>query len=322
VAADLLASLRKTRADVARARVFLALERLAPVCKQKRVVRHSGLRVVVDRPKGFVQEGTAPDGSKWERTYQVDYGYFDGTQGGDGEALDVYLGPDESAKDSYWVIQVSLDGAFDEYKVMLGFSSESAARAMYLEHTPPEFLGAVATIPVDAVRALLGVEPGDVAKAMEAVAKATDVLLRAAYAAPYVPAVIKPGVPDRVCRVVKAEAAPEDEERTVLGVVLVPDDVDSQGDTYSKEEVRQTAHLYMTDYRNIGLQHKALVNRVVKLVESYIAPVDFIVAGTKIIEGTWMMKTRIDDVELWKKIKNGELTGYSIAGFATKTPLA
>jgi hypothetical protein len=320
VAADLFASLRKTRADVARARVFLALERLAPMRKQKRVVRHSGLRVVIDRPKGFVQEGTAPDGTKWERTFQVDYGYFDGTQGGDGEALDVYLGPDESAKDSYWVIQVGRDGAFDEYKVMLGFSSEGAARAMYLEHTPPEFLGAVATIPVDAVRALLGVEPGDVAKAMDAIAKATDVLLRAAYATPYVPEIIKDGVPDRVCRVVKAEST--EEERTVLGVVLVPDDVDSQGDTYSKDEVRQTAHLYMTDYRNIGLQHKALINRVVKLVESYLAPVDFIVAGTKIVEGTWMMKTRIEDDELWKKIKQGELTGYSIAGFATKTPLA
>lgn len=321
---DVTAKILKARSDLASARVSFALARLSAIEsieKAMRRVRHSGLRVIVDRPKGFVQEGKAADGTKWSRTYQVDYGYFDGTKGGDGEALDVYLGPDESVRDSYWILQNKPDGTFDEFKVMLGFATEADARTMYLAHTPPEFLGSVATVPVDAIRALLGVEPGQIAKALESIAKTTEELIRAAYD-PYVPEVIKAGVPDRVCRVVKDAASAEPEEqRTVLGIVLVPDDVDSQGDTYSAEEVRKTAHLYMTDYRNIGLQHKALVNRVVKLVESYIAPVDFTLAGTAVREGTWLMKVRIDDDTLWKKVKNGELTGFSIAGFATKTAL-
>ena len=51
-------------------------------------LEYSGIVVWIDRPVGFVQTGEGPDGP-WERTYTVPYGEIEGTQGGDGDALDV-----------------------------------------------------------------------------------------------------------------------------------------------------------------------------------------------------------------------------------------
>lgn len=88
-----------------------------PPAPQQRVFR--GIPVVVDRPKGHVQTGTAPDGTAWRRVYHVDYGYVPGTLGGDGEGLDVFIGGDEAATEAHWVLQRKADGSFDEYKCLL-----------------------------------------------------------------------------------------------------------------------------------------------------------------------------------------------------------
>jgi len=126
------------------------------------------------------------------------------------------------------------------------------------------------------------------------------------------------GLPDRQCKIAKAV---DPESHFVFGIVLEPETVDSQEDIYSADEIRRSAHDYMIDYRNVGLQHKALINRGVKVVESFIAPVDFALHGSMVKAGTWLMGVRVLDEGIWKAIKSGELTGFSIAGFATKTPL-
>jgi len=45
------------------------------------------------------------------------------------------------------------------------------------------------------------------------------------------------------------------EERYVLGIVLEPETVDAQDDIYSAAEVRDAAHQFMQEYRNLGLMH-------------------------------------------------------------------
>lgn len=125
--------------------------------------------------------------------------------------------------------------------------------------------------------------------------------------------------------VTKAAAAPPaggPEERFVLGIVLEPEVVDGQGDIYSAAEIKATAYEYMRNFRNVGLMHKGLVNGKVFLVQSFLAPTDMEVEGTKIRKGTWLIGLEVPDDELWGKIKSGDLTGLSIGGFAKRTPVA
>lgn len=114
------------------------------------------------------------------------------------------------------------------------------------------------------------------------------------------------------------------EERYVLGVVLEPlteESPDAQGDIYDAATIKRAAHLYMERFQNVGLQHKEMVSDRVILVESYIAPVQMNVGGVVVKAGSWVMAVRIDDDELWAQVKSGAITGFSIGGWATRTPV-
>lgn len=112
-----------------------------------------------------------------------------------------------------------------------------------------------------------------------------------------------------------------DEERFVLGVVLEPEAVDSQGDIYSADEVRQAAHRFMQEVQSVGLMHRQRVDSAVKIVESFIAPENLTVGDTAIAKGTWLLGVRVLDDTLWSKVKSGELSGFSIGGSARKEPV-
>ncbi|MDI7270024.1 MAG: XkdF-like putative serine protease domain-containing protein, partial [Myxococcota bacterium] len=108
------------------------------------------------------------------------------------------------------------------------------------------------------------------------------------------------------------------EERYVLGIVLEPETVDAQKDIYSAAEIRDAAHRFMEEYRNVGLMHRELVNGRVKILESYLAPADFELAGTHIKKGTWLLAVRVLADDLWRQVKGGELNGLSIGGSASR----
>jgi hypothetical protein len=105
-----------------------------------------------------------------------------------------------------------------------------------------------------------------------------------------------------------------EEERIVYGIVLEPDEIDAQKDIISKEEIKQACHKFMEHYQNLGRQHQEIVNGKLKLLENFLAPVDFEVEGQKVKEGSWLMKERIVDDELWDSVKKEEYTGFSIGG--------
>ncbi len=147
--------------------------------------------------------------------------------------------------------------------------------------------------------------------------------------ADYTPKIIEPGKA-HFCKAIsgmeKVEADENGDLRLVTGIVLEPDISDSQGDTYTDEEIRKTAHLWLLDFQNMGLQHKSIVNEQVRPVESWLAPVDFDLVqsdGTTLTikAGTWMLTVKVFDDDLWGLVKKGELTGFSIAGFARRIPL-
>lgn len=125
---------------------------------------------------------------------------------------------------------------------------------------------------------------------------------------------------DRTARVLKASASVRGELRYVLGVVLAPEVFDAQNDIVSVDEIRKTAWDWLRHFRNLGLQHKGLINGKVHVVESFLAPVDIQIGGETITRGTWMIGVHVDDDELWADVKSGKLTGFSMGGFARKEP--
>lgn len=120
---------------------------------------YQGIPISVDRPKGFIMKGTDAKGNDWVRRYKFDYGFIPKTLGGDGDGLDVFVGPLKSAKHAYWVVQRKDDGSFDEYKVFLGFPDRHAAISAYQQHIPKKYFKGVITMKVDMVRAMLGINP-------------------------------------------------------------------------------------------------------------------------------------------------------------------
>jgi hypothetical protein len=112
------------------------------------------------------------------------------------------------------------------------------------------------------------------------------------------------------------------EERYVLGIVLEPDVVDSQKDFYGAEDVRKAAHAYMENAAQLGTQHSEIVTGKLKILETYLAPVDFEIGEEKVKKGSWVMGIRVVDDELWTSVKKGDYTGFSIGGKAYRKPEA
>lgn len=92
-----------------------------------------GMVISIENPRGSYRSGTDKDGHKWKTLMHYDYGYFVKTVGKDGDAIDVFLGPNLESQKVYCVDQY-IDGKFDETKVMLGFDSKSQAREGYLSN--------------------------------------------------------------------------------------------------------------------------------------------------------------------------------------------
>lgn len=121
-------------------------------------------------------------------------------------------------------------------------------------------------------------------------------------------------------RIVKTD----DEQRIAVGVVLEPrgpDDPDSQGDWHLAPDVEHAAYSFMkalvagTAFGD--LLHDD-ITRVGVPVESYIAPVDFVLGsgeGAQIVKaGSWVMAMHYPDPAVWAAVKKGELGAFSVAG--------
>lgn len=99
---------------------------------QKGHVRVHGLDISIENPRGSYRSGVGGDGKKWRSRLPHHYGYFRGTEGSDGDHVDVFLGPHFRSGAVYVIDQKDLrTGAHDEHKVMLGFGSEKQAREAY-----------------------------------------------------------------------------------------------------------------------------------------------------------------------------------------------
>lgn len=125
----------------------------------KKTTEFQGIKIHIDRPKGLIMTGKNAQGEDWAREYLYDYGFIPKTLGGDGDGLDVFIGPKPDASEAYWAIQNKDDGTFDEYKVFLGFTSRDAAIGAFRDHIPVKYLGGMVSMRLDMMKAMLGMHP-------------------------------------------------------------------------------------------------------------------------------------------------------------------
>ena len=91
--------------------------------------------ITIEQPQGSIRRGKDANGKKWESKMHNTYGYFRGTEGVDGDHIDVFLSNDIdgwNGRKVFVVDQYNPDGTFDEHKVMLGFNDVDEAKSDYL----------------------------------------------------------------------------------------------------------------------------------------------------------------------------------------------
>lgn len=105
-------------------------------------VKIDGYDITIENPKGSERSGTDANGDKWSVTMNNDYGYIRGTEGVDGDHIDVFLSDNPAEGNVYVVDQLdTTTGKFDEHKVMYGFGSIQEATDAYLANYSPGWMG-------------------------------------------------------------------------------------------------------------------------------------------------------------------------------------
>lgn len=90
--------------------------------------------ITIENPAGSTRSGKDANGKEWSVTMANTYGYIRGTEGVDGDHIDVFLSNDMDGWNGgkvFVVDQTNTDGSFDEHKCMLGFNSLEEAEAAY-----------------------------------------------------------------------------------------------------------------------------------------------------------------------------------------------
>lgn len=123
----------------------------------------------------------------------------------------------------------------------------------------------------------------------------------------------------------------DEEKRMLVSPALIPNkqifrhDPNTDSDYYvyfSKETVRKASELYLkhNNHHKATYQHQDRVSGVLT-VESWIIEDTKLdkstLYGYSLPVGTWMVKLKISNDEIWSKIKEGELKGLSIEGYFT-----
>jgi hypothetical protein len=123
----------------------------------------------------------------------------------------------------------------------------------------------------------------------------------------------------------------DEDKQELISPALIPDkniyryDADTDADYYvyfSKETVKNCAYSFLknNNHHKATLEHQDRVSGVLT-VESWIIEDPKMdkstLYGFSLPKGTWMVKMKISNSDLWQKIKDGDLKGLSIEGYFT-----
>lgn len=101
-----------------------------------------GLSLSIENPKGSIRKGIGQNGKPWETKMTDHYGYFNTTIGADGDQIDFFLGNHPESEKVFVVDQINPGTkAFDESKVMLGYTDIASAKQAYLANHDKNWKG-------------------------------------------------------------------------------------------------------------------------------------------------------------------------------------
>lgn len=125
----------------------------------------------------------------------------------------------------------------------------------------------------------------------------------------------------------------DDEKRIVTGPAMVPNQeiirMDSEGNAYfvyfTEETIIKSQEIFAKNgkTKSTNFEHQEGDMKGVTVVESWIVAdpkndKSNALGFSSIPKGTWMVSYKVDNDELWSKVKSGEVQGFSIEGVFSK----
>jgi len=109
-----------------------------------------------------------------------------------------------------------------------------------------------------------------------------------------------------------------EEKKIVYGIVYAPDEVDSQGDYATAEVIEQAAYNFMKSLRlwQVDKDHNFEPEAAFVAESWLIRPPDSLFPEEK--AGAWAVAIKIEDEDLWARIKGGAYRALSLAGYAER----
>lgn len=122
----------------------------------------------------------------------------------------------------------------------------------------------------------------------------------------------------------KRIALEQEDKHIVMGAVLIPDmpiyrnqDGEEFYIQFNRDTIETLAHNFLKEGRNYNFSYQhAMDVEGVSVIESWIVndpeKDKSATYGIDVPSGTWMMAAKVDNEDLWSKIKSGEAKGFSI----------
>ena len=124
----------------------------------------------------------------------------------------------------------------------------------------------------------------------------------------------------------------DEDKRLLIGAALIPDkkiyrfnpETQKEYNVYfSKETIKRASELYLMNNNqdSATLEHDTKISGVTAVESWIVADKDrdkSAVYGIDVPEGTWMLSLRVDNEEIWQKVKDKSVKGYSIEGYFTQ----
>jgi hypothetical protein len=108
-------------------------------------------------------------------------------------------------------------------------------------------------------------------------------------------------------------------EQVVLAELLVPHVPNSWGDIYTPEAIKEFCYTFSQKGFGLDVDHDGVdvTGKEYILVESFIARA----GDPDFIEGSWVVGAKILDADLWQRILDGEINGFSFEASVFMIPV-
>ena len=105
------------------------------------------------------------------------------------------------------------------------------------------------------------------------------------------------------------------EELMQVTYVAMKPGVDLHGDETSLEDVRLAKESFNKSAMRANMFHVGMTDSF-DIIESYLCPTDVELNTHPVMKGEWLVTIQVHDIELWRMIKEDEITGVSISAMA------